>query len=99
MKTMTSKDIKNHFGTFVETARRERVEHTYHGRRILVTMPVAEADALDALQRSAALDRPEDQPRKPNKILELAGKWQHLGRFDSDQDVVDSIRKLRDEGP
>ena len=99
MKTMSSKDIKNHYGQFVETARRERVEHTHHGRRILVTMPVEEADALDEIRNAAKRQSTAIQPRKPNKLIELAGKWRHLGRFESGQDVVDSIRKLRDEGP
>jgi prevent-host-death family protein len=98
MKVMSSKDIKNHYGEFVETARRERVTHTHHGRPILVTMSIEEAKALDALKETAELSGLGEPPKR-NKLIELAGKWRHLERFKSDQDIVDSIRKLRDEGP
>jgi prevent-host-death family protein len=99
MKVMSSKDIKNHYGEFVETARRERVTHTHHGRPILVTMSIEEAKALDALKDAAAQVPGLGEARKRNKLIELAGKWRHLERFKSDQEIVDSIRKLRDEGP
>jgi hypothetical protein len=44
MKRMTSKEIKDHYGEFSETARRETVVHTSHGRPTLVTISVEQGN-------------------------------------------------------
>lgn len=50
MKTMSSKEIKDHYGVFVETARRELVVHTNHGRPTLVTMSIDRARSIPELK-------------------------------------------------
>lgn len=50
MKTMSSKEIKDHYGAFAETARREVVIHTSHGRPTLVTMSIDRARSIPQLQ-------------------------------------------------
>jgi hypothetical protein len=47
---MSSKEIKDHYGRFVETARREPVVHTSHGRPILVTISIDLALSIPELR-------------------------------------------------
>ena len=38
MRLMSSKNIKDHYGEFVNTARQQRVIHTSHDRTVLVSL-------------------------------------------------------------
>ncbi len=61
MKVMSSREIKDRYGAFSETARRESVVHTSHGRPTLVTISIDRARSIpelrDELPGSAAPDR------------------------------------------
>ncbi len=63
MKLMSSKEIKDHYGAFSDTARRETVVHTSHGRPTLVTISVDRAKGIPELNReisaAAAIDKTE----------------------------------------
>jgi prevent-host-death family protein len=96
---MTSTEIKNHFGDFIETARREPVVMTQHGRKVFMAMPIEEAEKLRALKDQTAEPKPPAKPAKRNLLFELAGKGRHLSAYKSDEDIVNSIRAMRDEGP
>jgi hypothetical protein len=50
MKTMTSKEIKDHYGAFTEAVRREPVVHTSHGRPTLVSISIDLARSIPELQ-------------------------------------------------
>lgn len=61
MKRMTSKEIKDHYGEFSETARRETVVHTSHGRPTLVTISVDRAKSIPELNREISADTTMDK--------------------------------------
>lgn len=92
---MSAKQIKDHFGAFVETARREPVIHTHHGREVLVTMSVEKAREHEILPRPKS----DQVPAKRNALLDLIGVGRKYSIYKSGEDVDRAIRKMRDEGP
>jgi hypothetical protein len=94
---MSAKQIKDHFGAFVETARREPVVHTHHGREVLVTMSVEKAREHDILPSQTSVEPPV--PVKRNALLDLIGVGRKYSIYKSGEDVDRAIRKMRDEGP
>ena len=70
---MSSKEIKDHYGVFVETARRELVVHTNHGRPTLVTMSIDRARTILQLQGDLAPERDKDKADRLARFLALGG--------------------------
>jgi prevent-host-death family protein len=99
MKTMTSTEIKNHFGDFVETARREPVVMTQHGRKVFMALPIEEAEKLRALKERSPEQEQPAKPVKRNALLDLLGKGREYSIYKSAEDIDRAIRKMRDEGP
>jgi prevent-host-death family protein len=96
MKTMTSTEIKNHFGEFIETARREPVVLTQHGRKVLMAMPIEEAEELRALKERSAQQQPA-APAKRNALLDLIGKGRKYSSYKSDEEILEAIRAMRED--
>lgn len=74
MKTMSSKEIKDRYGVFCETARREMVVHTSHGRATLVTISIDRARSIPHLRpelEGAGLG--EDRKERFDRLLALGG--------------------------
>ncbi len=93
MKTMSSKEIKDRYGLFAETARREPVVHTSHGREILVTLSIERARAIPEL--CAELGSGANRARR-NVLLEALGKGEGLSAYKSAKDVGAALRRARD---
>jgi hypothetical protein len=92
---MSAKQIKDHFGAFVETARREPVIHTHHGREVLVTMSIEKAHEHHVLPKL-----PHAKPTTPvkrNALLDIIGKWHHLSAYKSDEEILETIRAMRED--
>lgn len=71
---MSAKEIKDRYGVFAETARREAVVHTNHGRPTLVTISIDRARAIPQLRpdlEGIALN--EDRMGRVARLLALAG--------------------------
>lgn len=94
MKTMSSKEIKDHYGRFTETARRELVVHTSHGRPTLVTLSMERAKAIPELEAELSGEEPR---KKTNALLDALGKGAHLSAYRDEEDVVETLRRMRDE--
>lgn len=94
MKTMSSKEIKDRYGLFAETARRESVLHTSHGRPTLVTISIERAKAIPELRAELS---GEEGRKKTNALLDALGKGTHLSAYRDEEEVVDALRRARDE--
>ena len=73
MKTMSSKEIKDHYGAFAETARREPVVHTSHGRPTLVTMSIDLARNIPQLQNDLPAQNVDEKKNRLARFLAMAG--------------------------
>jgi hypothetical protein len=73
MKTMSSKEIKDRYGEFAETARREPVVHTSHGRPTLVTISIDRAKDIPELSREIAAPVNADKQEQLARIRRFAG--------------------------
>lgn len=73
MKTMSSKEIKDRYGAFAETARRELVVHTSHGRPTLVTMSIDRARSIPQLQGDLPAEPSIDRKQKFARLMAMAG--------------------------
>jgi hypothetical protein len=73
MKTMSSKEIKDHYGAFAETARRELVVHTSHGRPTLVTLSIDRARSIPQLQGDLPTEPSIDRKQKFDRLIAMAG--------------------------
>lgn len=93
MKTMSSKEIKDRYGLFSETARRETVVHTSHGRPVLVTISIERARAIPELRAEIG---PTVDSRK-NTLLQALGKGEHLSAYKDRRAVDAALRRARDE--
>lgn len=93
MKTMSSKDIKDHYGDFVEAARREPVVHTNHGRPTLVTISFERAQSIPELSADIS---PAKTEKCGNVLLEAMGKGTKLSAFKSTAEVDKFVRDMRD---
>ena len=90
---MSSKEIKDHYGDFVETARREPVIHTSHGRPTLLTLSIEDARRIPELR---AKIQHIGESRTRRSLLDYLGKGRRWSRFKSDEDIKAFIRKERD---
>lgn len=73
MKMMSSKEIKDRYGEFTETARREPVVHTTHGRPTLVTISIDRARDIPELSREIAAPASVDKQERLARFLSFAG--------------------------
>jgi hypothetical protein len=94
MKTMSSKEIKDRYGLFTETARRELVVHTSHGRPTLVTLSIDRAREIPEINAELA---PAQQGKRVNVLLEALGKGEHLSAYATTDEADAAIRRERDE--
>lgn len=102
MQLMSSKKIKDHYGEFVNTARKQGVVHTSHGRTTLVTLSFEE---FEELANAVSDKKPEYKTaletlrsKESNKsILDFAGAGTAHSKFKSTCEVDDFIRNLRRE--
>jgi prevent-host-death family protein len=96
MKKMSSKEIKDRYGEFVDAARREPVVHTSHGRPTLVTLSIDHARQIPALRdRLDAMEH--GHPRR--SLLDYAGKGRKLSRFKSDAEIEEFLESEREAWP
>ena len=93
---MSSKEIKDRYGDFVETARREPVIHTSHGRPTLVTLSIEAARQIPELR--VKLEAAE-HGRSRNSLLNYLGKGRRWSRFKSDEEIAAFLRSERDAWP
>jgi len=88
MKSMSSKEIKDHYGAFIETARREPVVHTSHGRPTLVTISIDRARALPGLKEELAIGAGANRNEQLRRLLDMGGIGERIvGK--------QSVRRLR----
>jgi hypothetical protein len=73
MKTMSSKEIKDHYGAFAEVARREPVVHTSHGRPTLVTISIDRALNIPELHKDILAESDETQSQSLSRFLAMGG--------------------------
>jgi hypothetical protein len=73
MKSMSSKEIKDHYGAFAETARREPVVHTSHGRPTLVTISIDRARQLPGLREELGVPAERDRKVRLARLLAYGG--------------------------
>lgn len=99
MKMMTSKEIKDHYGEFSESARRETVVHTSHGRPTLVTISIDRARKIPELRRD--LDTPEAKDRNDrlSRLLALGGIGVALAGEVSAEELAERSRIFRGNEP
>ena len=90
---MPSKKIKEHYGEFNEVARRNTVIHTNHGRPTLVTVSIDRAREMQDLKADLA---EVDMNQRKGALTSLIGAGEQYSRFRSDNEIVASIRNLRD---
>ena len=70
---MSSKEIKDRYGAFAETARRESVVHTAHGRPTLVTISIDRARAIPELRAELGAPTEADRKARLARLLEVGG--------------------------
>jgi hypothetical protein len=73
MKMMSSKEIKDRYGVFTETARREPVIHTTHGRPTLVTISIDRARNIPELSTELQMPVSADKREMLARFLALGG--------------------------
>jgi hypothetical protein len=73
MKSMSSKEIKDRYGAFVEAARREPVVHTSHGRPTLVTISIDRARSLPGLREELASPADGERQERLARLLAMGG--------------------------
>ncbi len=95
MKTMSSKEIKDRYGAFVEAARRELVVHTSHGRPTLVTMSIDRARSIPQLQGDLPSESNIDRKQKFERLMALAGIGVKLVGEQSAADLAKRSREFR----
>ncbi len=96
MKTMSSKEIKDRYGVFAETARRELVVHTSHGRPTLVTISIDRARSIPQLQSDLPADPAANRKQKYERLIALAGTGIKLVGEQSAADLAKRSRYFRD---
>jgi hypothetical protein len=95
MKTMSSKEIKDRYGEFAETARREPVVHTSHGRPTLVTISIDRAKDIPSLRNELHVDLPGDKQEALKRFLSLGGIGVRLAGEISADDLAARSAKFR----
>ena len=92
---MSSKEIKDHYGVFAETARRELVVHTSHGRPTLVTMSIDRARTILQLQNDLPTEPIIDRKQKFERLMALAGIGVKIVGEQSAADLAKRSREFR----
>lgn len=95
MKTMSAKEIKDRYGLFVETARREPVVHTSHGRATLVTISIDRARTIAELRSEIEGTSPPDRKERLARLLALGGVGPHLVGEQSPEALARRSREFR----
>jgi hypothetical protein len=95
MIMMSSKAIKDHYGEFVEAARREPVIHTNHGRQTLVTISIERAREIPELRDALGKDDLETRQSKLSRLLALAGAGARLVGPISAEELAARSRSFR----
>lgn len=93
---MSSKEIKDRYGVFAETARRELVVHTSHGRPTLVTISIDRARSIPQLQSDLPADPAANRKQKYERLIALAGTGIKLVGEQSAADLAKRSRYFRD---
>lgn len=102
MQCMSSKKIKDHYGAFVEAARKQGVIHTSHGRETLVTVSF---ERFELLANAVSTEKPEYKQalqklrhqKKEASLSDFAGSGVAHSTFKSTHEVDDFITNLRNE--
>ncbi len=92
---MSSKEIKDHYGSFAETARRELVVHTSHGRPTLVTMSIDRARSIPELKGDLSVVEGSDRRHKFERLVALAGIGVKLVGEQSPAEIAKRSREFR----
>ncbi len=95
MKLMSSKEIKDRYGEFSETARRETVVHTSHGRPTLVTISVDRAKSIPELNREISAAATIDKTEMLARLRSFAGIGVALVGSQSAEDMDQRGRQFR----
>jgi hypothetical protein len=96
VKTMSAKEIKDRYGAFAETARREAVVHTSHGRPTLVTISIDRARAIPQLRSElGAATCADDRQERLKRLLAMGGLGARLLGEQSREDMDRRSREFR----
>ena len=95
MKSMSSKEIKDHYGAFAEAARREPVVHTSHGRPTLVTISIERAQKLPGLREELGSATHPDRDARLKRLMSLGGAGERLLGVQSPSDLAARSRAFR----
>jgi hypothetical protein len=97
VKTMSAKEIKDRYGAFAETARREAVVHTSHGRPTLVTISIDRARAIPQLRSElGAATCADDRQERLKRLLAKGGIGVRLIGESSVAEMNKRSRSFRD---
>ena len=95
MKTMSSREIKDRYGAFVEAARREPVVHTSHGRPTLVTISIDRANTIPELRGEINAVGTDDIESRLARFHALQGVGVKLVGPQSDEELEARSRFFR----
>jgi len=95
MKSMSSKEIKDRYGAFAETARREPVVHTSHGRPTLVTISIDRARQLPGLREELGGAAQTDRIERLARLLALGGVGVELVGEQTPDQLAERSRAFR----
>jgi hypothetical protein len=95
MKTMSAKEIKDHYGAFVETARREPVVHTNHGRPTLVTISIDRARTIPQLCDDIGATSIADKKDRMSRLLAMGRIGVRLQNPQSVEELIARSREFR----
>lgn len=95
MKTMSAKEIKDHYGAFTEAARREPVVHTSHGRPTLVTISIDRARGIPQLRDDIGATDISDKNDRVARLLAMGGIGVKLVGVQSAESLARRSREFR----
>lgn len=95
MKTMSAKEIKDRYGVFTETARREPVVHTNHGRPTLVTISIDRARSIPQLRDDLEVVAATDKKDRILRLLALGGSGVRSQNPQSAEELATRSREFR----
>lgn len=95
MKTMSAKEIKDHYGAFTEAARREPVVHTSHGRPTLVTISIDRARGIPQLRDDLGLVIESDREERVARLLAMGGSGVRAQTPQSAEELAARSRAFR----
>ncbi len=95
MKMMSSEEIKDRYGVFAETARREPVIHTSHGRPTLVTISIDRAKKIPELQNELGVAGESGREERLARLMAMAGIGEKIVGPQTAEDIEARIRFFR----